>query len=162
MYTLERNDATAVNTKFPTKLSETGLFKNVKRLEPVEGVIRFEPNVKQWQDGATAEHFIALPGLSSVTVFEKPRPLPGQVFWHDFKMQFPKDAVLVKTNMIYPRVIGSGNIGLVGKFVETQILHFDGEDWHGYTYACARTKATRISCQRMGTKSSSRSVKMTT
>ena len=93
-----------------------------------DGVIRFSPNARQWQDGATAEHFIALPGLSSVTLFDKPRPLPGQVFWHNFQMQFPKDAVLVKTISldVHRREEAS---------VETQILHYDGEDWRGYTYA---------------------------
>lgn len=132
MFTLERNDTKGVNAKFPTKLSETGLFKNVKTHEPAEGVIVFTPNASQWQDGATAEHFIALPGTSAVKLFEKPRPLPGQVFWHDFKMQFPKDAVLVKT-ITLPSVIERER--LVKRRVETQVLHFDGEDWRGYTYA---------------------------
>ncbi|HEV3383608.1 MAG TPA: hypothetical protein VG097_02270, partial [Gemmata sp.] len=79
-----------------------------------------------WQDSALAEHFIALPGLSSVTLFDKPRQLPGFVSWHDFRMQFPKDTVLVKS-------ISLG--GRVTRRIETQILHHDGEDWYGYTYA---------------------------
>lgn len=131
LYTLERNDAGAANTKFPTKLSDTGLFKSVKNHEMVDGVIRFSPNATQWQDGAVAEHYIALPGTSSVAIFEKPRPLPGQVFWHDFKMQFPQDSVLVKT--IQLDVLEGGKERR--KRVETQILHCDGEDWRGYTYA---------------------------
>jgi putative heme-binding domain-containing protein len=128
IYTLERNDAGAANTKFPTKLSETGLLKDAFR--PAEGVIRYWPNVSQWQDGATARHYIALPGFSSVTLFDKPRQLPGQVFWHDFRMQFPTDAVLVKTIFIDHGFANPGQVPL-----ETQILHFDGEDWRGYTYA---------------------------
>jgi putative heme-binding domain-containing protein len=126
MYTLERNDAAGANTNFPTKLSETGLFADVKKHEMAEGVIKFSPNAQQWQDGATAEHFLALPGLSSVSLFDKPRPLPGQVFWHEFRMQFPPDAVLVKTISL---ATTTGK-----KRVETQILHCDGEDWRGYTY----------------------------
>ena len=131
IYTLDRNDAGAANTKFPTKLSETGLFSNVKEQAPAPGVYGFAPNAHQWQDGAHSRWFIALPGTSSVTVFDRPRPLPGQVFWHSFKMQFPPDAVLVKT--IYLDV-------LVGdreerRKIETQILHCDGEDWRGYTYS---------------------------
>lgn len=133
MHTLERNDVGGANTKFPTKLSETGLFADVKNHVPAEGVLPFRPNARQWQDGASAEHLIALPGLSSVTLFEKPRPLPGQVFWHDFSMQFPRDAVLVKTiKMSTPT--GDRQIA-VSRRIETQILHHDGEDWHGYTYA---------------------------
>jgi putative heme-binding domain-containing protein len=128
MYTLERNDVAGRNSNFPTRLSETGLFKSVPDHVPADGVVRFSPNARQWQDGATAEWFVALPGLSSFKVFEKPRPLPGQVFWHDFKMQFPADAVLVKT--ISLDVLPGGK-----RRVETQILHCDGEDWRGYTYA---------------------------
>jgi putative heme-binding domain-containing protein len=131
LYTLGRNDAAGANTRFPTKLSDTGLFADVVKHEPAAGVIRFTPNARQWQDGATAEHLAALPGLSRVTVFDKPRPLPGQVFWHDFKTQFPPDAVLVKTISLDVLVGGKE----VRRRVETQILHCDGEDWRGYTYA---------------------------
>ena len=131
IYTLERNDAKGKNTTFPTKLSETGVFSSVKDHAPAEGVVPFEPNVPQWQDGATAVHLAALPGLSAVTVFDKPRPLPGQVFWHDFKTQFPPDAVLVKT--LYLDVLVNGSP--VKKRVETQLLHCDGEDWRAYTFA---------------------------
>ena len=37
MYTLEKNDAVGKNSNFPTKLSETGLFKDVKKHEMAEG-----------------------------------------------------------------------------------------------------------------------------
>jgi putative heme-binding domain-containing protein len=128
VHTLERNDAAGQNTNFPRKLSETGLFADVKAHTPADGVVPFSPNARQWQDGATAEWLVALPGASSVSLFDKPRPLPGQVYWHDFKMQFPAGAVLVKT--ISLDVIPGGK-----RRVETQILHCDGEDWRGYTYA---------------------------
>jgi putative heme-binding domain-containing protein len=131
LHTIERNDAAVANTNFPKKLSETGLFADVSKHLPAEGVTLFRPNARQWQDGASAEHLLALPGLSTATVFEKPRPLPGQVSWHDFKMQFPKGAVLVKTISI-DAAKGSTPIK---RRIETQILHHDGEDWHGYTYA---------------------------
>ncbi|AWM36506.1 Soluble aldose sugar dehydrogenase YliI precursor [Gemmata obscuriglobus] len=131
IYTLERNTSNAANTQFPTRLSETGVFADVKKLEPAEGVIPFYVNGRQWQDGATADYLLALPGLSTVSFFEKPRPLPGQVFWHNFAMRFPKDAVLVKTLTL--DVLGEKN--LVETRAETQLLHFDGEDWRGYTYA---------------------------
>ncbi len=120
MYTLDRNDAQAANTKFPTKLSDTGLFKDVKEMKAANGVIRFEPNNEQWQDEAGADRLLALPGQSSVTVFDSPRRIPGQVFWHDFRMQFPQDAVLVKTNSIYPHVLGTGAIGISGKPIESR------------------------------------------
>ncbi len=139
MYTLEKNDAAGKNSNFPKKLSETGLFKvtglfeDLRDREPAAGVVSFHPNSAQWMDGAHAEWHIALPGTSSVTAFEKPRKLAGQVNWHDFNMQFPKDAVLVKT---ISEFFKSNVDGLsIGKAFETQILHFDGEDWRAYTYA---------------------------
>jgi putative heme-binding domain-containing protein len=128
LFTFARNDAGAANAKFPTKLSETGLFADVKKHEMAEGVVPFTPNLPQWQDGAQAQHWVALPNGNPVTAFERPRPLPGQVFWHNFKLQFPQNAVLVKTlTVTVPR--------FATKRVETQLLHYDGEDWRGYSYA---------------------------
>jgi putative heme-binding domain-containing protein len=126
LYTLERNSGEAANAQFPTTLSATGLFTNVREYQLAPGVLSFAPNARQWLDGAEAQWHVALPGLSAVTQFDKPRPLPGQVHWHYFHLQFPRDAVLVKTIRIQtehgPRRL------------ETQILHYDGEDWHGYSY----------------------------
>jgi putative heme-binding domain-containing protein len=139
LYTLERNDAAGENTNFPKTLSATGLFKDVKTHQMAEGVIEFKPNVGQWQDGARAKHYLALPGTSSVTLFDKPRQLPGQVFWHNFRMQFPKDAVLVKTihvkKPVDPQGPATPGVRSTPRRVETRVLHFDGEDWHGYSYA---------------------------
>ncbi|MCS7022035.1 MAG: PQQ-dependent sugar dehydrogenase [Gemmataceae bacterium] len=126
LYTLERNSGQAANQHFPTTLSATGLFEDVGRYRLAPGVISFAPNARQWLDGAEAQWHIALPGTSQVRQFEQPRPLPGQVYWHSFHMQFPADAVLVKTVSIRTPQ------GL--KRLETQILHYDGEDWRGYSY----------------------------
>ena len=131
IYTLGRNEGGAANAKFPTKLSETGLFADVAKLTPSDGVIPFYPNGRQWQDGATADYLLALPELSKVSFFEKPRALPGQVFWHEFAMQFPPGTVLVKT-LTLDVLTAKGN---VERRVETQLLHHDGEDWRGYSYA---------------------------
>src|SRR5581483_6688585 len=72
----------------------------------------------------TAQHWVALPGESSVTLFPgEGKPIPGMVDWHNFRMHFPKDAVLVRT------------LSLGARRLETQLLHFDGIDWHAYTFA---------------------------
>jgi putative heme-binding domain-containing protein len=123
IHTIQRNDATAQNNDFPTKLSQTGLFASVKDHVPAPGVVPFTVTSRQWQDGATAEHWAAFPGSSSANFFSAGRPIPGNVDWHNFRMHFPKDAVLMKT------------ICLGGQRLETQILHFDGVDWHAYTFA---------------------------
>lgn len=123
IHTLERNDKGAKNGDFPTRLSQTGLFASVKEHTVAAGVVPYSINAHQWQDGATAEHWAAFPNNSSATLYQKPKPIVGQVYWHNFHMHFPKDATLVKT------------IKLNDRRVETQLLHFDGEDWRGYSYA---------------------------
>src|SRR5205823_4544668 len=67
---------------------------------------------------------LALPGLSSVTLYPGGgKPIPGLVDWHNFRLHFPKDAVLMRT------------ITLGGRRLETQLLHFEGVDWRPYTFA---------------------------
>jgi glucose/arabinose dehydrogenase len=123
MHTIERNDKGARNLDFPTKLSETGLFESVKDHKPVPGVVPFVLNSRQWQDGATAEHWAAFPGASSATLHTTGKPIPGLVSWHSFRMHFPKDAVLLRT------------LSLGGRRLETQLLHYDGVDWRPYTFS---------------------------
>jgi putative heme-binding domain-containing protein len=123
IHTIERNEAGAGNTAFPTRISQTGLFADAAKQAPMPGVLPFAVNSRQWQDGATAEHWVAFPGESSATLFAAAKPIPGMVDWHSFRMQFPRDAVLVKS------------ISLAGRRLETQLLHYDGVDWYAYTYA---------------------------
>ena len=47
------------------------------------------------------------------------------------KPTFPKDGVLAKTFYLE---MEAGNAASAKK-METQVLHFDGRNWHGYTYA---------------------------
>jgi putative heme-binding domain-containing protein len=122
VHTLEKNDAGAQNANFPTTLSATGLFASVSDHRPAGGVVPFKVNARQWQDGAEVEHWAAFPGLSSVTLHTTGKPLAGMVYWHNFRMHFPKDAVLMRT------------MSLGGQRVETQLMHYDGVDWRGYAY----------------------------
>lgn len=124
VHTIARNDANARNANFPTTLAQTGLFASVKDHAPAAGVLPFAVNARQWQDGATAEHWAAFPGISAATLFPGTgKPIPGNVDWHNFRLHFPKDAVLVRT------------LSLGGRRIETQLLHFDGVDWHPYSFA---------------------------
>jgi putative heme-binding domain-containing protein len=123
VHTLARNDGAAQNSAFPTRLSETGLFASVREHTPAAGVVPFAVNARQWLDGATAEHWAAFPGTSAATLYAKGKPIPGMVYWHSFRMHFPRDAVLLRT------------LSLAGRRVETQLLHYDGVDWRGYSFA---------------------------
>lgn len=123
VHTFERNEGETRNANFPTKLSETGLFASIEKNVPAAGVVPFVVNARQWQDGATAEHFAAFPNNSSVTLHPTGKQIPGNVDWRKFRFHFPKNAVLQR------------NLSFGGKRIETQLLCFDGEDWRPYTYA---------------------------
>ena len=92
-------------------------------------MIPFSVNGRQWQDGALAEHWAAFPGTSAATLHVEGKPIPGMVYWHSFRMHFPKDAVLLRT------------LSLAGRRIETQLLHYDGVDWRGYTFAWREDQA---------------------
>ncbi len=124
VHTIERNRGEERNSQFPTRLSETGIFASLKDETPAPGVVPFDINSRQWQDGASAKHWVAFPGLSSATLYPGDgKPIPGMVDWHNFRLHFPKDAVLART------------LSLGGRRLETQLLHFDGVDWHAYSFA---------------------------
>ena len=123
IHTLERNELGSGNSGFPTQLSQTGLFTSVSQHTPAAGVVPYQPEVQQWQDGASSEHWVALPQLTSATLYQEGKMLPGVTDWHRYRVHFPKDAALFKT------------ISLHGRRVESQLLHFDGSEWRGYSYA---------------------------
>jgi putative heme-binding domain-containing protein len=142
VHTIARNEEVAKNNQFPTKLSDTGLFASVKDQTPAPGVVPFTINGRQWQDGATAEHWAAFPGTSSAALHTTGKPIPGMVYWHSFRMHFPKDAVLMRTlsvgRSVQAAFDANGRVGkpdLRERRIETQLLHYDGVDWLGYTFA---------------------------
>jgi putative heme-binding domain-containing protein len=113
---------------FPRKLSETGLFASVKDQQPAAGVIPFSVNVEQWADHAIGERFVALPARSSAKMYDNPVSIPGGFF--SGQVFFPKDGMLAKTISLEMEAGKPQS----RKRLETQVLHFDGELWRGYTY----------------------------
>lgn len=123
LHGFEPNPEAGVRTAFPTRLSETGLFESVSRHEPAEGVIRLTPNAAQWCDGATANRLLGLPDGQSVVWYPNSTPIPGSMFSRH--LEFPTNSVLAKT-LTLP--------GPQPRRVETQLLHYDGRTWRGYSY----------------------------
>jgi putative heme-binding domain-containing protein len=113
------NEVPAQSQPFPRKLSETGLFTSTKDQSPQSGVIPFSVNASQWVDGATAQRWVAVPGNGSV--------IWGKGVWGDDKPAWPRDSALVRTLSLD---LQGGRAP-----VETQVLHFDGRQWQGYSYA---------------------------
>src|SRR5262249_16744989 len=108
---------------FPRKLSETGLFASVKDQTPAPGVLPFSVNAAQAADHATAERFVGVPGSGVVRMYDQPVPIPGGFF--SGQVFFPKDGVLARTISLE---MERGN-PKSHRRLETQILHFDGENW---------------------------------
>jgi putative heme-binding domain-containing protein len=119
---LIRNPATGQPSSFPRKLSETGLFADMKLQTTAEGVHEFSVTEPMWQDRLVGRRYIALPAETKVeaTLTKKP---DGSV--SGSKVAWPKDAVLAKT---------LSTPDATSRRVETQLLHFDGETWNGYSY----------------------------
>ncbi|MCO6458235.1 MAG: PQQ-dependent sugar dehydrogenase [Pirellulaceae bacterium] len=125
---LERNETSGVEQQFPRRLSETGIFASVERHQPAAGVLPFAINAPQWSDHARAERLIGVPGTGSIALHASPNRVAGSMF--NRSLDFPADSVLVKTLSLD---LAAGDPASRRR-VETQILHFDGRDWRGYTY----------------------------
>jgi putative heme-binding domain-containing protein len=129
VYRLVPNEAArGRHAEFPRRLSETGLFASVKAHEPAPGVVPFSIRAEQWADHATAERLLALPGRTSVRAYDRPVPIPGG-FFHG-QVFFPRDGVLARTISLE---MERGN-PRSRRRLETQVLHFDGDTWNGYSY----------------------------
>lgn len=118
LYRLVPNSQREANEQFPRRLSETGLFSAVESLSPAPGVVPYSISAEPWADHAVAQRHVALPGLSHVDTTSTP--------W-----KFPPGAVLAKTISL---PLDREQPGMATR-LETQVLHFDGRDWRGYTYA---------------------------
>lgn len=109
-------------SKFPRKLSETGLFSETAKQTVVAGVYPYETKATRWADGATSERWIALPEKTGISAATKELGVLGKGRW-----VYPTDAVFAKTYRIQDKTGAARNI-------ETQVLHFDGIQWGAYSY----------------------------
>ncbi|MEZ5385716.1 MAG: PQQ-dependent sugar dehydrogenase [Prosthecobacter sp.] len=116
IYRLAPNPAVGKPNQFPRKLSETGLFTDTAAQTPAAGVLPFEIAEPMWQDGAEAQRFVALPEGRKITTLWSGNPDKP-----NYKIEWPAETVFARTITLK-------------KKIETQVLHFDGESWNGYSY----------------------------
>ena len=107
---------------FPRRLSESGLFSDTAAQTPAPGVFPYEILSPLESDGASAERWIALPGTAAVRTKEDRRGGHARV-----SAKPPAGTVFART--LSHRLAGIGE-----RRLETQVLHFTGRDWNGYTY----------------------------
>jgi uncharacterized repeat protein (TIGR03806 family) len=135
-YQAWRNAGTA-ESRFPRKLSQTGIFKSTKDHVVADGIIPYSVNAQLWGDHAEKERFLAIPNNGQIGFDEitYPQPSPGAPpGW-----RFPDGTVLVKT---FSMDMERGN-PKSRKRIETRLLHFQqfpgtqeygDQYWRGYTY----------------------------
>ena len=140
IHELMPSDAVAETGTFPEKLSETGLFTDTAKHEPMPGVTPFEIAAEAWADHATSQRIIGLPGTGAVKLHPTKAPVAGSMF--STKLAYPPGTVLAKT---FALEMTAGDPASERK-LETQLLHFDGRHWRGYSYAWneAGTDAARL------------------
>jgi len=120
IHRLVKNEVADNSQDFPRKLSETGLFQSVEKHELAAGIAPYQIQAPVFADGATSVRFLALPGVSQIKLD------PDRAKW-----EFPPDAVLGKTISLE---LEKGKASSARR-LETQLMHFDGIRWNGYTYA---------------------------
>ncbi|MEZ6058755.1 MAG: PQQ-dependent sugar dehydrogenase [Planctomycetaceae bacterium] len=125
LYELERNDAAGRPTAFPKALSETGIFADTSAQNPAPGVLPFEPNAPMWNDRATAQRWVGVPGDGVIDVLKNPVQKEDSSLRE--RMRFPTDSVLARTVTLSDDTGREVNL-------ETQMLHYDGLNWYGYSY----------------------------
>lgn len=128
IHALVRNAAKPTHLQFPRKLSETGIFESVPEHRLAAGVLPFSINAEQWSDYAIAERHLALPEKASIGLHPQAVAVPGKQ--NSRTMDFPAETVLTKT-LSLDLIQGDA---ASRRRIETQVLHFDGNDWRGYSY----------------------------
>ncbi|KAF0178258.1 MAG: hypothetical protein FD161_2005 [Limisphaerales bacterium] len=124
IYRFVPNPAPPANQAFPRKLSETGLFASLKPLAPASGVEPYAPAAPMWNDGAVAQHHLAIPGDGVIATTNARKVISG-FMWH-----FPTDTVLARTLTLEMKRGDPAS----ARRIETQLMHFDGQGWNPYTY----------------------------
>jgi uncharacterized repeat protein (TIGR03806 family) len=128
LYRLERTPAGNDAPRFPTKLSETGLFTSVAGHQVDPALIPYSVNSPLWSDGAYKERFLALPGAEARIDFTLSRG------WN-----FPERTVIVKSFALDQE--GGGR-----RWIETRLLTKQIGQWIGYSYVWndEQTEATLV------------------
>ncbi|MBX9679292.1 MAG: PQQ-dependent sugar dehydrogenase [Gemmataceae bacterium] len=118
-YALEARPAGLAPPPFPTKLSDSGLFRSVKGHVVAEGLIPYSVNSVLWSDGAGKQRWIHLPADARIDTN------------HDRGWSFPDQTTIVKSFFLD---LEEGNPA-TRKWIETRFLTKQDGEWFGYSYA---------------------------
>ena len=120
VYELLPSDLEDTSKTFPRRLSETGLFKSLREMQPADGVVAYDVKSERWTDGFRAQRFVAIPGNGSIQLGDGQQPAT-----------YPDGTVFVK-HLVRPASAGGTGRAIPA---ETQLLHYENGRWQPYTYA---------------------------
>ena len=124
IYSLAANMAPPANLSFPRKLSETGIYGDLKTLSPAPGVVPYRINAEMWNDLARAERVLGVPGEGPIVTAGGRETIAGQMWF------FPSNTVFARTLTLD----GERGRPSTGRRIETQVLHFEGHAWNAYSF----------------------------
>lgn len=118
--------------EFPDNLSQTGLFSDLASLEPVSGLIEYEPSHPFWSDGTIKRRWIGLPD-------------DVKIDFTDNDWSFPQGSVSVK----HFEIDMVENTPSSRRRLETRVMYNTVQGWQGYTYRwnAEQTDAVRLSAR---------------
>ena len=117
-YRLEQTPPDTAKHKFPTKLSETGLFRSVKDHQVEPALIPYDVIAPLWADDSYKLRFLAIPDNGKID-------FTNQNGWN-----FPEGTVLVKTFLLDLEEKNPAS----RRRLETRLLTKQWGQWAGYTY----------------------------
>lgn len=124
LYEFTPNTAPPANADFPRRLSATGLFESLNPTLPALGVVPYHIAAPKWDDHATAERWLAVPGDGTLRTEGGVGNITGGTWY------FPSNTVLARTLTLE---LTNGQPASARR-IETQLMHWDGQGWNPYTY----------------------------
>lgn len=116
LYRFEPSDPAVAGRRFPTRLSDTGLFDDTAALVTSPALLPYDVTVPFWSDGADKRRWLFVPPGERVTY-------DPQGAW-----QFPVGTVTVKHFEL------RGAAGQPARRLETRVMIHERRGWAGYTY----------------------------
>jgi putative heme-binding domain-containing protein len=117
IYELLPSDRPDTSESFPRRLSETGLFTSVEKMEPAAGVVPYSVLVEPWMDGADAQRWVAIPGSAEIDLAAS-----------------PVEASSFREGTVFVKHLTLSQPGGEAIRLETQLLHYEGGVWSPYSY----------------------------
>ncbi len=131
IYRWEARDAAVASRRFPTALSDTGLFTDTAALTPSPALLPYGVTVPFWSDGANKQRWVYVP--------------PDEIVQTDphGPWTFPVGTITVK-HFAWP--------GQPGRRLETRVMIHQRDGWAGYTYRWndAQTDASLVTTPATG------------